>query len=102
MAPKSHAKEPSYYQLADGIRTTSGVDGGTVLDIAGNRIFRLNEVGELILHCVQEGWNEARIASHISRQYSVDEGQSKRDVHEFLEVLNERRLLDATTRPEKR
>jgi len=102
MAPKSHAKEPPYYQLADGIRTTSGQDGGTVLDIDGNRIFRVNEVGELILHCVQEGWNETRIASHISRQYSVNEGQSKRDVHEFLEVLNEQRLLDAATRPGER
>src|SRR5215471_1356002 len=95
MTPRDHEQELPVHQLADGIRTTSGQDGGTVLDTAGNRIFRLNEMGDLILHWVQEGWSEARIATHISHQYSVSEGLAKRDVHEFLKVLNEHRLLAA-------
>jgi len=101
MAPKPLERELPIH-LADGIRTTSGPDGGTVLDIAGNRIFRLNEIGDLILRCVQQGWEEARIATHISHQYSISEDLAKRDVHEFLKVLNEHRLLGAAKRSGKR
>jgi len=102
MAIRHQDGESPVQQLADGIRTTSGPDGGTVLDIAGNRIFHLNAMGDLILHCVQQGWGETRIATHVSHQYSVNQDLAKRDVHEFLNVLNEYRLLDMAKRSGER
>jgi len=102
MEPERLGKELLIHRLADRIRTTSGPAGGTVLDIAGNRIFRLNEMGDLILHCVQQGWGETRIATHVSHQYSVNQDLAKRDVHEFLNVLNEYRLLDMAKRSGER
>jgi Coenzyme PQQ synthesis protein D (PqqD) len=88
-------------QLADGIRSTSSPDGGTVLDITGNRIFHLNAMGDLILQCVRQGWNETRIATHISDQYSVSEERAQYDVHEFLTLLNKYRLTHTANRPEE-
>jgi len=102
MEPERLGKELLIHRLEDRIRTTSGPDGVTVLDIAGNRIFRLNEMGDLILHCVQQGWGETRIATHVSHQYSVNQDLAKRDVHEFLNVLNEYRLLDMAKRSGER
>ena len=102
MAIKPHQSELPVHHLADGIRSTPGQDGGTVLDITGNRIFRLNPMGDLILQCVRQGWNELRIASHISNQYSVNVEVAKCDVHEFLEVLKKHRLIRAAHRPEER
>ena len=89
------------HQLADGIRRTSGRDGGTVLDIDGNRIFRLNAMGDLIFECVRQGWDEVQIATHISNQYSVSGELARCDVHEFLKVLHEHRLIHAARRPEE-
>ena len=85
-------------RLSDGIRSTSGPDGGTVLDITGNRIFHLNAMGDLILQCVRQGWNEARIATLISDQYSISKDQAQGDVHEFLTLLNKYRLIHTVKR----
>jgi hypothetical protein len=89
------------HQLVDGIRRTSGPDGGTVLDIPGNRIFHLNAMGDLILQCVGQGWSETRIATHISDQYSVSKDRAQCDVHEFLTLLNKYRVIHTAKRPEE-
>ena len=81
------------HQLAQGIRSTSNQDGGTVLDIAGNRIFRVNAMAALILECVRQGWGEARIVAHIGTRYSINEDIARTDVHEFMEALNRHKLL---------
>jgi len=101
MAMSPNERKPPVHQLVEGIRTTSGQDGGTVLDIGGNRIFRVNAIGDLILRCLQQGWNEVKIATHISSQYSVTEELAKRDIHEFLKVLHEHRLIHSFRRPEE-
>jgi hypothetical protein len=101
MAIRHQDGESPVQQLADGIRTTSGPDGGTVLDIAGNRIFHLNAMGDLILQCVGQGWSETRIATHVSDQYSVSKDRAQCDLHDFLTLLNKYRLIQAAKRPEE-
>lgn len=94
-------ESPPVHQLADGIRRTSGPDGGTVLDIAGNRIFHLNAMGDLILQCVGQGWSETKIATHISDQYSISKDRAQRDVHDFVSLLDKYRLIHTANRPEE-
>lgn len=101
MTMSPNERELPVHQLVEGIRTTSGQDGGTVLDIGGNRIFRVNAMGDLILRCLRQGWNEPTIAAHISNQYSVSEELARRDVHAFLKVLLEHRLIHLFGQPEE-
>ena len=81
------------YRLSDGIRSTSGPDGGTVLDIDRSRIFRANAVGVSILDGLRQRWSEAKIAAHIAQRYAVNEETARTDVHEFLEALKKHNLI---------
>lgn len=96
-----HKEKLSIHHLADGVRTTSDRDGGTVLDIGGNKIYRLNPVGNLILQCVREGWDEAMIAKHISNECSIAQVLAESDVHAFLKLLREQRLIHEARQPEE-
>ena len=98
MEIKPHERDLPVHDLADGIRSTPGQNGGTVLDINGNRIFRLNALGDLILQCVRQGWNEVRIATHISNHYAVNEDTARCDVREYLEILQKHRLIRTAKR----
>jgi hypothetical protein len=88
------------YEVSTGVRSTRNEDGGIVLDIDHGQMFRLNPVGALILESLEKGSAETEIAKEIARQYSISEEIAAADVREFLESLEEHKLVRAP-QPEK-
>jgi hypothetical protein len=86
------------YEVSTGVRSTRNEDGGIVLDIDHGQMFRLNPVGALILESLGRGFAEIEIAKEISRRYSISEEIAVADVHEFLESLEEHKLVRAQQR----
>src|SRR4029077_6028313 len=86
------------YALSAGVRSTRNEDGGIVLDIDRGQMFRLNPVGALILEALAKGSTETEIAKEISRQYSVSEEVAAADVREFLESLEQHKLVHTQQR----
>jgi hypothetical protein len=81
------------YAVSAGVRSTRNEDGGIVLDIDHGQMFRLNPVGALILESLGKGCAETEIAKEISRQYSISEETAAADVREFLQALEEHKLV---------
>lgn len=79
--------------LSAGVRSTRNEDGGIVLDIDHGQMFRLNPVGALILESLSKGCTETEIAKEISRQYSITEKIALADVREFVNSLEEHKLV---------
>src|SRR5713101_1113400 len=88
-AGRTHA----VYEVSTGVRSTRNEDGGIVLDINHGQMFRLNPVGALILESLAKGSGETEIAKEIARQYSIGEETAAADVREFLESLEEHKLV---------
>jgi hypothetical protein len=81
------------YAVSAGVRSTRNEDGGIVLDVDHGQMFRLNPVAALILESLGKGSAETEIAKEISRQYSISEETAVADVHEFLQALEEHKLV---------
>jgi Coenzyme PQQ synthesis protein D (PqqD) len=81
------------YEVSAGVRSTRNEDGGIVLDIDHGQMFRLNPVGALILQLLGNGCAEAEIAQEIARQYNTNEEIVLADVREFLQSLEEHKLV---------
>lgn len=81
------------YEVSAGVRSTRNEDGGIVLDIDHGQMFRLNPVGALILQLLGHGCAEAEIAQEIARQYNTSEETVLADVREFLQSLEEHKLV---------
>jgi len=88
------------YDISAGVRSTRNEDGGIVLDIDHGQMFRLNPVGALILESLGNGCAEEEIAKEISREYSISEETASADIREFLQSLEEHKLV-RTRRGEK-
>ena len=56
-------------------------------------MFCLNIVGSRILELMQRGYDEARIADEISREYGVNRDVVRADVTEFIEMLHKHHIL---------
>ncbi len=81
------------YEVSTGVRSTRNEDGGIVLDIDHGQMFRLNPVGALILESLAKGSAETEIAQEIARLYSICEETAVADVREFLESLEQHKLV---------
>ena len=81
------------YAVSAGVRSTRNEDGGIVLDIDHGQMFRLNPVGALILHLLGNGCAEAEIAQEIALQYNTSEETVLADLREFLQSLEEHKLV---------
>ena len=81
------------YDISAGVRSTRNEDGGIVLDIDHGQMFRLNSVGALILESLGKGCTEKEIAKEISREYSISEETASADIREFLQSLEEHKLV---------
>jgi hypothetical protein len=83
------------HEISAGVRSTRNEDGGIVLDIDHGQMFRLNPVGALILESLGKGCAEAEIAQEIARQYNIREETASADLREFLQSLEEHKLVRA-------
>ena len=81
------------YDISAGVRSTRNEDGGIVLDIDHGQMFRLNPVGALILESIRKGCAEAEIAQEIAGQYNISEETAAADIREFLQSLEEHKLV---------
>ena len=81
------------YAISAGVRSTRNEDGGIVLDIDHGQMFRLNPVGALILQLLGNGCAEAEIVQEIARQYNTSEETVLADLREFLQSLEEHKLV---------
>ena len=81
------------YEVSTGVRSTRNADGGIVLDIDHGQMFRLNPAGALILESVSRGRAEAEIGQEIARQYNISEETASADVREFLQSLEDHKLV---------
>src|ERR1700730_11660357 len=81
------------YEVSAGVRSTRNEDGGIVLDIDHGQMFRLNPVGALILQLLGNGCAEAEIAQEIARRYNTSEETVLADMREFLQSLEEHKLV---------
>ncbi|MGO9086762.1 MAG: PqqD family protein [Candidatus Sulfotelmatobacter sp.] len=81
------------YEVLAGVRSTRNVDGGIVLDIDHGQMFRLNPVGALILDLLGKGLPETEIGKEIAQQYGISEETAVADVREFLQSLEEHKLV---------
>jgi len=82
------------YRVCETLRHTSGPDGAIVLDIVKGRIFSLNPVASRILQLLQTGREESEIATEISEVFHVGDEVAARDIREFIQDLETRRLIE--------
>ncbi len=61
----------------------------------GNRYFSLNPLGTDIWKLLEQPQSKQDIVDAIRAHYDVDEEQAHRDVSEFLEVLESKKLISA-------
>ena len=82
----------AYLQSSDISAAT--LDEETVLmSTEGNRYFSLNALGTDIWELLAQPRTAPEIVETIQANYDVDEEQARRDVNEFLEVLESRKLI---------
>ena len=81
------------YRVSEGVRSTHGQDGAIVLDIRQGQMFNLNFVGSRILELLNNGSTESAIADQLSRDFDVSRDIAEQDVREFIDALEEHRLV---------
>ena len=81
------------YRLRDTVRSTRNRDGGVVLDLRSGKMFRLNPVGASILESVTNGKSEQDTAESVAQQYSISSETALVDVRDFLQSLEQLRLV---------
>ncbi|MGH9511453.1 MAG: PqqD family protein [Terriglobales bacterium] len=86
------------YEVSTGVRSTRNEDGGIVLDIDQGKIFRLNEIGALILERVRQRQAKTQIVMEVSREFKISAQRVEVDVTEFLESLQRWGLLQVRAR----
>ena len=82
------------YRVSDTVRSTHNRDGAIVLDLRQGQMFNLNFVGSRILELVKSGSAESAIVDEISREFDVSQDVAEKDVHEFLQNLKKRQLVE--------
>jgi hypothetical protein len=82
------------YRISESVRSTHGQDGAIVLDIKQGQMFNVNLAGSRILELLETGTPESEIACVVSREFGISRETATQDVQEFLQTLQERRLLE--------
>jgi hypothetical protein len=80
------------------VRIARDADGAMVLDLFEGQVYQVNLVGSRILEMLKEGADETRIASHIAREFEIEQAIAEADLREFLESIEKHRLTSRNTR----
>jgi hypothetical protein len=92
----------SAIKVADGIRETINQDGAVLLDIEQGLCFSLNPIGTRIWEMVKKGHTPAEIADSLEQEYRLPRSQVVGDVSDFLNQLEEMRLIGEGSNGEKK
>jgi hypothetical protein len=82
------------HKVSDSVRSTHSQDGAIVLDVQQGHMFNLNLVGSRILELLESGSSAEQVAEVVAREFNGDIEMVKRDLVEFLEVLETYKLVD--------
>lgn len=63
------------------------------LDVGSRKVHRLNEVGTLILQCLDGKMEESEVVAKLCEVYEVPKEVAERDMHSFLQELKERGVV---------
>lgn len=74
-------------------RFIANEDGAVILDVDHNTICTLNPTGAYIWQGLQRGESLNAVIANLHRETGEDASLLKRDVHAFLEELEQRHLL---------
>lgn len=84
------------YMLDPHVRITpEHPDGRILTNAASDTLYALNAVGAWIWTRLEEGASAAEIASRLAIECQIPAGTVEHDVCEFLDRLEERRLIHA-------
>lgn len=84
------------FKVSGAIRSTCTEDGAVLLDIHRGRILGLNRTGSRVLQMLEGGVDQNQIAREISEEFGVDAGQVRNDVLDFIRILQEHNVLEAS------
>ena len=79
--------------LAPSVRETASEDGAVLLDIEQGICFSLNPVGLKIWELLKTHHSVDEIADDLAQDFPVSRSQLHSDVVEFLQTLEEKRLI---------
>jgi len=91
-----NGKPENAIKLSDSVRETINQDGAVLLDIKQGICFSMNPVGAKIWELLKQGYPSAVIVDELEREFKgVARGQLEIDVTEFLNELQNRRLVNS-------
>lgn len=80
--------------ISPDLRSVIDVDGAVILDMRRNRMLTLNAVGGYVWQKLEQGQLPDDIIRDLSRETNTDVAVVERDVHQFLEQLKSKRVVD--------
>jgi len=86
------------YRVSHDVRSTHSLEGGVALDIRQGQIFNLNPAGSRILELLKNGKSDSEIVETIRGHFGIRIETAEADVHEFLRVLMEHKLIEELTK----
>lgn len=69
-----------------------------LLDVALRKVHKLNEVGTLVLQCVEQNMSEDEIVQKVLEKYEVSEETARKDICSFLDALLQKNLIRKSDR----
>ncbi len=82
-------------RISENLRVTRSPDGGVILDVKVGRMFRVNLVGSKIIELLEQRHSPDGIARDIASTFTISEEVARRDVREFIEILQTFNLIEA-------
>jgi Coenzyme PQQ synthesis protein D (PqqD) len=76
------------------LRSLVTQDGAMILNFASNQMISVSSTGVYVLACQKENKGVDQIISDLAKESLHDLAVITKDVHEFLEQLTERNLVD--------
>lgn len=88
-------------RFSDSVRTVVSQDGMIITDIEQGLMFGVNPIGSLIWEKLTQGLLPDEVARHLAAECSISEEQALADVSEFLQKIEELRLLHSPHRTDE-
>jgi hypothetical protein len=74
---------------AETLRRLAVSESGFVFDPVSGHNFTVNDTGLIILRCLQQDQNFARLLDKLQQEFDADPSEIERDIIEFIGMLRE-------------
>jgi hypothetical protein len=92
------------WAVSSGVRVTYSEDGAVLLDIDNGLCYSLNLVAAKTWHAIESGGGQATfedILNALAQQFTIPREQLTRDIDEYLQDLEKKRLIKAVGRTQR-